>query len=488
MTAVKTILVADDDQSVRTVLTQALKRAGYGVNATDNGATLYKWVANGEGDLVITDVLMPGENGIDLIPKIHGRRPEMKVIVMSAQNALTTAVSAVEKGAMDFLPKPFDIDQLLDMVKNALRQTRVSVREKVVPDGMMQGRVPDGTTRALNKTFIVGQSPAMQKIYNTIARLTNADLSVLISGESGSGKEIIARALHEFSRRKSGPFVAVNMAAIPKELIESELFGHEKGAFTGAVQKFDGRFAQASGGTLFLDEIGDMPMEAQTRLLRVLQEGEFMPVGGRKSVKTNARIVAATNREIHRLVADGKFRHDLYHRLNVVPIHIPPLRERREDIPALVQHFVLSSGSLKVFEPKAVAALQDFPWPGNIRELESFVRRLAALHAYDVIELADVQRELARLTPPSRGFTADESLPLAMRGLVTEHFDAHYAHIPAESLSGLHDLVVAAAEKPLIEWVLRHTEGNQIRAAAALGINRNTLRVKIRQLGIEVRK
>ncbi len=285
MADIKTILIADDDQSIRTVLTQALKRAGYAVNATDNGATLYQWVAEGQGDLVITDVLMPGENGLDLIPKIHHRRPEMKVIVMSAQNALTTAVSASEKGAMDFLPKPFDIDQLVDMVKNALQQTRILVRA----DNSA------GTTQAMNKSFIVGQSRAMQDIYRTIARLTNTDLSVLISGESGTGKEIIARALHEFSRRREGPFVAINMAAIPRELIESELFGHERGAFTGAVQKVVGRFEQAAGGTLFLDEIGDMPMEAQTRLLRVLQEGEFTLVGGRKTVKTNVRIICATN-------------------------------------------------------------------------------------------------------------------------------------------------------------------------------------------------
>src|SRR3984957_10994620 len=285
MTAQKTILIADDDQSIRTVLSQALKREGYDVNATDNGATLYQWVSEGQGDLVITDVLMPGENGIDLIPKIHRRRPEMKGVVMSAQNAVTTAVSASEKGAMDFLPKPFDIDQLVEMVKNALQQNHILIREPV----------HEGTTQALNKSFIVGQSRAMQNIYRTIARLTNADLTVMISGESGTGKEIIARALHEFSRRKEGPFVAVNMAAIPKELIESELFGHEKGAFTGAVQKVIGRFEQAAGGTLFLDEIGDMPIEAQTRLLRVLQEAEFTPVGGRKPVKTNVRIIAATN-------------------------------------------------------------------------------------------------------------------------------------------------------------------------------------------------
>ena len=481
MADIKTILIADDDQSIRTVLTQALKRAGYAVNATDNGATLYQWVAEGQGDLVITDVLMPGENGLDLIPKIHHRRPEMKVIVMSAQNALTTAVSASEKGAMDFLPKPFDIDQLVDMVKNALQQTRILVRA----DNSA------GTTQAMNKSFIVGQSRAMQDIYRTIARLTNTDLSVLISGESGTGKEIIARALHEFSRRREGPFVAINMAAIPRELIESELFGHERGAFTGAVQKVVGRFEQAAGGTLFLDEIGDMPMEAQTRLLRVLQEGEFTLVGGRKTVKTNVRIICATNKNLRQRVSQGLFRDDLFHRLNVVPIDIPPLRERKQDIPALVQHFVLSSGSLKVFEPDAILALQDFPWPGNIRELESLVRRLAVLHTQDVINYRAIQSELVKIAPPLEFYndpSPTENLFQIMRKVVTEHFDAHYMHRPLESLEELHDYAVYAVEKPLIEWVLRRTGGNQIKAAEVLGINRNTLRTKIRQMGIEVKK
>jgi two-component system nitrogen regulation response regulator GlnG len=474
VTRQKTILVADDDLSVRTVLTQALRRAGYDVEATDNGATLYQWVAQGRGDLVITDVLMPGENGIDLIPKIHSRRPDMKVIVMSAQNALTTAVAAVEKGAMDFLPKPFDIDRLVGTVKGALEQERI----------LLQSAAADGTAQAGNKSFVVGSTRAMQDIYRTIARLNNTDLTVLISGESGTGKEIIARALHAYSHRKDGPFVAINMAAIPKELIESELFGHEKGAFTGAVQKMTGRFAQAAGGTLFLDEIGDMPFEAQTRLLRVLQEGEFTPVGGQKPVKTNVRIIAATNKTIPYLVGMGKFREDLYYRLNVVSIDIPPLRRRKEDIPALVQHFVLSSGTLKVFTPEALRALQEFHWPGNIRMLESFVRRLVALTVQDVIDGPTVRNELIVLEPPRNPVEMSESLFKVMRQAITQHFDTYFTHEPPPPQ--LYWYLNTAVEVPMLEWVLRYTGYNQIRAAEILGINRNTLRAKIRKFGIRV--
>ena len=472
----KKILIADDDQSIRTVLSQALKREGYDVSATDNGATLYQWISAGQGDLVITDVLMPGENGLDLIPKIHRRRPEMKVIVMSAQNALTTAVSASEKGAMDFLPKPFDIDQLIEMVKNALQQNN------------MPAQVPDtiGTVHALNKSFVVGQSRVMQGIYRTIARLTNTDLTVLISGESGTGKEIIARALHEFSHRKDGPFVAINMAAIPKELIESELFGHEKGAFTGAVQKVIGRFEQAAGGTLFLDEIGDMPFEAQTRLLRVLQEGEFTTVGGRKPIKTNVRIVAATNQDIHALVAQKKFREDLFYRLNVVSIAVPPLRQRKEDIPALVQHFLQTSDKTKVFTPEAMAALQEFNWPGNIRMLESFVHRMVVMSAQDAINEPSVRSELRMIdSAASNAVQMQESLFNLMHQTINKHFDTYFVPAPP---AALHSYVTVAVERPMIEWVLRHTGGNQIKAAEILGINRNTLRTKIRDMGIEFRK
>ena len=467
MSAVKTVLIADDDASIRTVLSQALKRAGYDVQATDNGATLYQWVLEGRGDLVITDVMMPGENGLDLIPKIHLKRPGMKVIVMSAQNALTTAISASERGAMEFLPKPLDIDELLSTVKNALRKSAAAEQDNA------------DTLSALDKSFVVGQSRAMQEIYRTVARLRNADLTVLISGESGTGKEVVARALHAYSKWKQGPFVAVNVAAIPRELVESELFGHEKGAFTGATQKTTGRFEQAQGGTLFLDEIGDMPYEAQTRLLRVLQEGEFTTIGGRKPVKTRLRIIAATNKDLQKLVQEGKFREDLFYRLNVVPLHVPPLRARTEDIPALVQHFVARSGTAKVFEPEAMEAIQNHPWPGNIRELENFTLRLAALCPQDTIDASTVAEEIAKLkgskAVPSQGRS----------GLVARIVEDYFMNLPE---GGIYEPLVREVEKPLIERALAKTKGNQIKAAELLGLNRNTLRKKIRDLGIEVRR
>lgn len=460
----KTILVADDDSSIRAVLSLALKRGGYNVEATDNGATLYKWVIEGRGDLVITDVIMPGENGLDLIPKIRAKRPDMKVIVISAQNALTTAVSASEKGALDFLSKPFDIDKLLDAVNDAFRRPQVQEQDNT------------GTVDARGKAFVVGHSRAMQDIYRTVARLRNSRLTVLITGESGTGKEVIARALHEFSGWKEGPFIAVNMAAIPKDLIESELFGHEKGAFTGATQKSAGRFEQAEGGTLFLDEIGDMPFEAQTRLLRVLQEGEFTSVGGRRLIKTKVRIVAATNKDLKKLVRAGTFREDLYYRLNVVPLHVPALRERREDIPALVRHFMALSESAKVFEPEAMGIIESFHWPGNIRELENFIRRLAALHVQDIIDAATVKEELRCI---ANGFSS---------GGVESLEDVLQTYFTGTPEPGLHARVLRAIEKPLIERTLAVTSGNQIRAAEILGLNRNTLRTKIRDLGIEIRK
>ncbi len=472
MTDTRTVLIADDDVSIRTVLSQALKRAGYDVEATDNGATLYQWILEGRGDLVITDVMMPGENGLDLIPKIHAKRPGMKVIVMSAQNALTTAISASEKGALDYLPKPFDIDGLLETVRGAFRKTIATEQDNTID-----------TADALNKSFVVGQSRAMQEIYRTVARLRNSDLTVLMTGESGTGKEVIARALHAFSRWKEGPFVALNMAAIPKELIESELFGHEKGAFTGATQKTIGRFEQAQGGTLFLDEIGDMPYEAQTRLLRVLQEGEFTSVGGRRLVKTRLRIIAATNRDMQALVRQGKFREDLYYRLNVIPLHIPPLRDRSEDIPALVQHFIAQLGSLKVFEPEAMRLIQQQPWAGNIRELENFTRRLAALCPQEIIDAAAAAAELKRLSRAENA--APKGRDELIAALMNDYFAAWGNALPQ---GGIHAPVICDIEKPLIERALELTGGNQIRAAEILGLNRNTLRKKIRELRIDVRR
>ncbi|MGY4409188.1 nitrogen regulation protein NR(I) [Bradyrhizobium sp. LB7.1] len=334
------ILVADDDTAIRTVLNQALSRAGYEVRLTGNAATLWRWVSQGEGDLVITDVVMPDENAFDLLPRIKKMRPNLPVIVMSAQNTFMTAIRASERGAYEYLPKPFDLKELIAIVGRALAEPkeRVSTPNE---DAEMEA-IP-----------LVGRSPAMQEIYRVLARLMQTDLTVMITGESGTGKELVARALHDYGKRRNGPFVAVNMAAIPRDLIESELFGHERGAFTGANTRASGRFEQAEGGTLFLDEIGDMPMEAQTRLLRVLQQGEYTTVGGRTPIKTDVRIVAASNKDLRVLIQQGLFREDLFFRLNVVPLRLPPLRERIEDLPDLIRHFFALAGEGRPAAEKA---------------------------------------------------------------------------------------------------------------------------------------
>ncbi|HEX3065353.1 MAG TPA: sigma 54-interacting transcriptional regulator, partial [Dongiaceae bacterium] len=335
----ETILVADDDRAIRLVLDQALGRLGYNVRSTDKAATLWQWIGEGEGDLVITDVLMPDGNGLDLIPGIRQRRPDLRIIAMSAQNTLLTAVRAAERGAFDYVAKPFDLNQLMGLVERAL--SRPGPAESA------------GEAAASESLPLIGRSPAMQEIYRVMARLMATDLTVTIFGESGTGKELVARALHDYGKRRRGPFVGVNMAAIPRELVESELFGHEKGAFTGAIARGIGRFEQAAGGTLFLDEIGDMPMEAQTRLLRVLQQGEFTSVGGRLPVKADVRIIAATHRDLRQAIRQGQFREDLFYRLNVVPIRLPPLRDRSEDIIDLARHFLAQEAGSS---PKALDA------------------------------------------------------------------------------------------------------------------------------------
>ena len=368
-----TVLVADDDQSVRTVLSHALGRAGFDVRTTGTASSLWRWIEDGDGDVVVTDVIMPDENGLDMIPRIRRIRPDLKIIVMSAQNTLLTAVKAAEKGAFEYLPKPFDLAELVAVVKRALANRNIDAAPAANNDA--------------EKLPIIGRSASMQDIYRTVARLMNSDLTVTITGESGTGKELVARALHDFGRRRGGPFVAVNMAAIPRELIESELFGHEKGSFTGALTRVAGRFEQAEGGTLFLDEIGDMPFEAQTRLLRVLQDGRFTTVGGRATIKANVRIIAATHRDLQTLIKSGVFREDLYFRLNVVPIRIPPLRQRVEDIPELISHFLASNAAdglpAKTIEPAGLERLKNHRWPGNVRELENLVKRFAALYSED---------------------------------------------------------------------------------------------------------
>src|SRR5580693_2828256 len=384
------ILVADDDTAIRTVLNQALSRAGYEVRLTGNAATLWRWVSQGEGDLVITDVVMPDENAFDLLPRIKKMRPNLPVIVMSAQNTFMTAIRASERGAYEYLPKPFDLKELIAIVGRALAEPKERVAS--APDDAEFDAIP-----------LVGRSPAMQEIYRVLARLMQTDLTVMITGESGTGKELVARALHDYGKRKSGPFVAINMAAIPRDLIESELFGHEKGAFTGANARSVGRFEQADGGTLFLDEIGDMPMEAQTRLLRVLQQGEYTTVGGRTPIKTNVRIVAASNKDLRYSIQQGSFREDLFFRLNVVPLRLPPLRERTGDIADLSRHFfaqgVTDGLPPKHLEPAALERLRRYPWPGNIRELENLARRLAALYPQETITEALIETELGLNAP-----------------------------------------------------------------------------------------
>ena len=474
-----TILIADDDRAIRTVLSQALGRQGHDVRTTGTAAGLWRWIEAGEGDLVITDVVMPDENGLNLIPRIKKLRPNLRVIVMSAQNTLLTAVKATEKGAFEYLAKPFDLRELTTVVERALSQ----------PAPAQGGGAPtppgDGEDERLP---LIGRSPAMQDIYRSLARLMGTDLTVTIYGESGTGKELVARALHRYGKRRRGPFVAINMAAIPRELIESELFGHERGAFTGATGRYSGRFEQAGGGTLFLDEIGDMPLEAQTRLLRVLQDGEYTAVGGRTPIRADVRIVAATHRDLRLMVRNGLFREDLFYRLNVVPIRLPPLRERSEDIPELAGHFaalVQAEGlPAKALTADALAALKAYHWPGNVRELENLIRRLAALYSQDVIGEASIRAELPESPrEPAHHPQEADSLGGAVEGHLRTYFFAHQGTLPA---AGLYDRIVREVERPLIELCLEATRGNQIQAAKLLGVNRNTLRKKIRDLDIQV--
>jgi two-component system nitrogen regulation response regulator GlnG len=473
-----TILVADDDSTIRTVLSQALGRAGFDVRTCGNAATLWRWVSQGDGDLVITDVVMPDESGFELLPRIQRIRPDLPVVVMSAQNTLLTAITATERGAYEYLPKPFDLNELIAVARRALSSPRGKPAVEAADD-------------SASNLPLIGRSSAMQDVYRVMARLMGTDLTVLITGESGTGKELVARALHDYGKRKRGPFVAVNMAAIPRELIESDLFGHEKGAFTGANARTIGRFEQAEGGTLFLDEIGDMPLEAQTRLLRVLQQGEYTAVGGRHIVKTNVRIVAATNRDLRQLVQQGLFREDLYYRLNVVPLRLPPLRERSDDVADLMRHFLAQAAGQglprKAVDQDALDRLRRHSWPGNVRELENLAQRLAALYAEETINARIIDVELATETRPARSDShpvEDDSLSSA----VDRYLNKQFAALPPGQLpaDGLYDRVLEEVERPLLIAALAATRGNQIKAAKMLGLNRNTLRKKVRALDIRL--
>lgn len=470
------ILVVDDDEAIRTVVSEALRRDGHLVAAAASVAEQRALMESFAPDLLITDVILPDGNGLDLVPEWLARNPEMPIIIFSAQNTLSTAVRATEQGAFEYLPKPFDLDELCRAVRDGLRRRAGGGVPSVSDDN--------------DALPLIGRSPAMQDVYRTIARVVPNDLTVLILGESGTGKELVARAVHDLGARKLRPFIAVNMAAIPRDLIEAELFGHERGAFTGAATRVLGRFEQAAGGTLFLDEIGDMPTEAQTRLLRVLQSGEFTTVGGSRAIRANVRIIAATHKNLVDLIANGAFREDLYYRLNVIPIAVPPLRHRGDDIALLARHFLDRAASdglpRKSLAPSGGARLARHDWPGNVRELENMMRRLAVLARDEVItdELVDQQLDqVVANTPPTAVLQfADESLSLAVQQHLSHYFAGFGEGLPPD---GLHHRLIEAIERPLLVATMTAVRGNQIRAAKLLGINRNTLRKKLSELSID---
>jgi two-component system, NtrC family, nitrogen regulation response regulator GlnG len=476
MTAMLTgrVLVVDDDAAIRTVVREALRRAGHVVETAASVADLRRQLTAFAPDVLVSDVMLPDGDGLDLVPEVLERLPGLPIIILSARNTLATAVRATEQGAFDYLPKPFDLEELARAVSGALAG-RVSVDEEV--------RGGDGQDLPL-----IGRSPAMQAVYRTIARVVANDLTVLILGDSGTGKELVARAIHDLGPRATKPFVPVNMAAIPRELIESELFGHERGAFTGAAQRTAGRFEQAAGGTLFLDEIGDMPLEAQTRLLRVLQEGEFTTVGGARHIRADVRVIAATHKDIERMVADGGFREDLYYRLNVVPIRLPALRQRIEDVGELARHFLDRAAAdglpRKALDEAAVARLARHSWPGNVRELENLMRRLAALVREDRVGVAAIEAQLGSAGSPEAAPAMESEGGLA--GSVELHLARYFASFGRDlPPDGLYERLLAEIEPPLLKIAMSAAKGNQIRAARLLGINRNTLRKKLTERGVD---
>ncbi|MBN8814775.1 MAG: nitrogen regulation protein NR(I) [Sphingomonas sp.] len=471
MSRVANILVLDDDKAIRTVVAHALRRTGHHVTTTATLAEFNRELRAAVPDVVVSDVVLPDGNGLDMVAGLAEAYPQIPVIVLSAQNTLTTAVRATEVGAYEYLPKPFDLDDLTRAIDAALQRKGEGASDPV-----------DAEDRALP---LIGRSPAMQDVYRVIARVISNDLTVLISGESGTGKELVARAIHDLGPRRDAAFLAINMAAIPRELIEAELFGHERGAFTGAQARTAGRFEQAAGGTLFLDEIGDMPIEAQTRLLRVLQSGEFTTVGGARTIKADVRIVAATNRNLDSLVQSGQFREDLFYRLNVVPIALPALRERRQDIALLARHFLDRAAEhglpRKRLDEAAIRTIEAHDWPGNVRQLENIMRRLAVLSRDEVIGAPELAVILG--TPADVIAPGDISLDSAVRARI----DRLARDDPRGMDDGtLYERIIAEVERPLIEAMLARHGGNQLRAARAMGINRNTLRKRLDTLGIEI--
>ena len=462
------VLLVEDDQAIATVIVAALEDEGFAIEHCTSVAGRDRWLAQHHFDVMLTDVMLEDGDGLTSLKAVREAAPKMPVIVLSAQNTLDTAVRASDSNAFEYFPKPFDLDDLVQAVQQACggRGEGAATAPQADNDGMP----------------LVGRSPAMQGVYRMITRVLRNDLTVLVTGESGTGKELVAEAIHQLGSRRSGPFVAVNAAAIPSDLIESELFGHEKGAFTGAIAQAIGKFEQANGGTLFLDEIGDMPAEAQTRLLRALQSGRIRRVGGRQEIAVDVRIVAATNRDLAPMITAGTFREDLYYRLNVVPIHLPPLRERREDIDVLAHHFLamaIDEGlPRRQLTVDAVWMLEQRNWRGNVRELRNVIYRLALMAREDVIDAAAIADIVGKetLAPGARQQAGEGGIGLALGQWLAMENPAP-GNVYAEA--------IAAFEKPLIEHALGETGGNQLRAARLLGINRNTLRKRIGELGIE---
>ncbi|MXO68189.1 response regulator [Altererythrobacter marinus] len=456
------VLLVEDDASIATVIRSALEDEGFAVDRCESIAARDRALASDRYDVMLTDVMLADGDGIASIDSVRAACPQMPLIVLSAQNTLDTAVRASDTGAFEYFPKPFDLDDLVRAVVQAGGSGDKRGEEAEAGDGLP----------------LVGRSQAMQAVYRMITRVLRNDLTVLVLGESGTGKELVAEAIHQLGHRKSGPFVAVNAAAIPADLIESELFGHEKGAFTGAIAQAIGKFEQANGGTLFLDEIGDMPIEAQTRLLRALQSGRIRRVGGRQEIAVDVRIIAATNRDLKPMIAAGQFREDLYYRLNVVPIVLPPLRDRVEDIEALAKHFLGLAAREGLPERRidrpALALLEQQPWRGNVRELQNAVYRLALMARDDVIDAGTVT---AVLGDPAEAVMRgrDDALGAALAAWLGDNAPAH---------GTLYHRAVSAFERPLFEYALGQTGGNQLRAAKLLGINRNTLRKRLGELQI----
>ena len=460
------VWVIDDDRSIRWVLEKALEKAGMVVKSFDSANEIAELLDRMQPDAIITDIRMPGVSGLDLLSTISSKAPEIPVIITTAHTDLESAVASYRGGAFEYLPKPFDVDEAVSLVRRAVEHRRRQRPEPV--------SAPEPTPE------IIGEAPAMQEVFRAIGRLSGSNLSVLINGESGTGKELVARALHNHSPRASQPFIAINIAAIPNELLESELFGHEKGAFTGAVATRKGRFEQANGGTLFLDEIGDMPPALQTRLLRVLQDGRFYRVGGHEQVETNVRIVAATNQDLESRVKEGRFREDLFHRLNVIRIHLPPLRDRREDIPALMRCFLTRSATelgveAKRLAPEAEEYLVRLPWPGNVRQLENTCRWLTVMAPGQVIRVEDLPPELRQAVGEGAAASGDweARLRLAVEGRLSR------------GESDIFPAINTLFERILIEAALKQTGGRKQDAAKLLGWGRNTLTRKLKDLHLE---